>query len=282
MKKNKITFKDYDHFVRNKPVPETPSFYKLWRLKCEDSEYTRHEVEYQDNSKNKAIGTIWRFPIQPLSKMEFEYHPTFEDAYESMRQPSQVDSWIYDDRIKNIFGYQISRLGFGPLGTRDFYIDYWNYDRFGKEYNRASCSSYHWNTRGIHGKYLGRLPEQIPFKEGDLVECGLSDRAEVYSMLGIVIGIPRTVEEVWNEISDDVNRLNCDNPLETYFEAPDMAGDDRDEYFILYGPYEDSMKFAEFYHPLQVRPPSFEIPEEAKEALRKYYDDYLARMEEDE
>lgn len=280
MNEYKITFKDYEYFVRNKPVPETPGFYKLWRLKCLDTEYIRHEVEYQDDSGGKAIGAMWRFPIQPLNEMEFEYYPTFEDAYESMRQPSKIDSEIVyrDPKINYIFGYWISRLGFGPHGTKDFFIDYWHYDRLGKEYDRASCSSYHWNTPGIYGKYLGRLPEQIPFKNGDLVEIDVSDRGNEYSVLGVVIGIPRTIEEVWNTICDDVNKLNCDNPIETYFDAPDKSGVDDEEYFILYGPYEDLMRFSTFRHPSEVRPPSFDIPEEAKKTLGKYYENYLASI----
>lgn len=277
----KVTFEEYERFVRNRPCPDTLGFYKLWRLKCKNTGYICHEVKYtEDDSNKKSVGKLWRFPILPLSEMEYEYHPTFEAAFDSMNQPSQIDNKIAycDSSVNFVIGYRICRLGFGPHGTRDFYIDYHNYDRFRNEYDRSSCSSYHWNMSGIYGKFLGRFPEQITFNNGDFVEISLSkyeDDGREYSVLGIVIGIPKTVKEVWSDICDDINNLHCEQPLETYFETPDMRGVDDEEYFILYGPYEDSLRFATFRHPIELRPPSFEVPTEAKETLTKYYDAYM-------
>lgn len=163
--------------------------------------------------------------------------------------------------LSNTFGYQISRLGFGPHGTRDFYIQYWMYDSEQKELDRSSCSSYHWNMPGVYGKFLGRLPEDIRFREGDIVEISISrgkDVGKCCSTLGVIIGTPLTVREQWEQAKDGINRLAEEgepNPIEKYFEAPDCRGVDIEEYFILYGPYEEPMMYAAFQHPQEVRPP---------------------------
>lgn len=282
----KVTLEDYQRFVLNRPTPDTPGFYKLWRLKCKDTGYIRTEIEYQDDEK-VTVGAMWRFPISPLSEMEYEYHPTFEAAFDSMSLPSRIDDKIVyqDSTVNYVFGYRIHRLGYGPHGTRDFYIEYRHYDRFRKEYDRASCSSYHWNTPGIFGKYLGRIPEQMPFKIGDFVEIGVSrfeDKGKEYSVLGVVIGIPKTEEEVWECISEDVNSLNSEKPIETYFETPDQLGVDDEEYFILYGPANNSLNYAAFRHLSEVRPPTFEIPQEAKETLITYFNEYMASIKDND
>lgn len=282
----KITLEDYKKYVRNRPIPDTFGFYKIWRLKCKDTGYICHEIEYIDEDSEKVVtGLQWRFPIPSLSEMEFEYYPTFDEAYAAMTKPSCIESSIAykDSELKHTFGYQISRLGYGSHGTRDFYIDYRHYDRFHNEYDRATCSSYHWNTPGIYGKFLGRFPEQIAFKNGDLVEIGVSryeDDNKEYSVLGVVIGTPLTVEEVWDSICDEINKQDCENPIESYFEAPDMCGVDVEEYFILYGPVNESLSYATFRHPSEVRPPSFEVPKKAKETMKKYYDEYIKSIRE--
>ena len=283
-----VTYEDYEAFVRNRPQPDTPGFYKLWRLKCDATGYERHETEGESlNEKIPYKGYLWRFPIVAWRYEEFVYYPTFEEAYKAMTEYDDVDNSIVYSSPKHTFGYQISRLGFGPHGTRDFYIQYWKYDSNQVEYDRSSCSSYHFNMPGIYGKYLGRFPENIRFQEGDIVEISVSrfeDAGKCYSTLGVVIGTPRTVRQKWEWDKAGINELakkGEPNPIEKYFENPDSWGVDIEEYFILYGPYEESMMYASFRHPQDVRPPSFDVPEEAKETLMKYYNEYLESLKDD-
>ncbi len=285
MAKNKIKYKDFEAFVRNRPVPDTPGFYKLWRLKCEDKGYECHEVEGLSlNYRIPYKGKQWRFEILPWRHMEFEYYPTFEEAHTAMMEDWGEDEEIYfkNTKLNYTFGYQISRLGFGPHGTRDFYVEYWKYDHNKKEYDRSSCSSYHWNLPGVYGKFLGRLPEQIRFRKGDLVEISRSSHEEkgmVFSVLGVVIGQPRTVKDEWGYLKSSINKLAEKGvPIEKAFEEPDQWGVDNEEYFVLFGPYEESMLHAEFIHPQEVRPPSFPVPKEARETMKQYYKDYLESL----
>lgn len=271
----RLTYEDFDRFVRNRPQPDTPGFYKLWRLQCNAIGYERHEVKSLNMNNEEPIkGYMWRFPIKPFEEMEFEYYPNFEEAYASMMTRDRID-----DCESNItFGYQISRLGFGSLSTRDYYVRYWMYDSDRKEYDRSSCSSYHWNQPGIYGKFLGRLPEEMHFKEGDIVEISTSraeDKGKWYSTLGVVIGTPRSVKEIWNHLEDELNHhVASGNTIESYFDEPDHDGVDGEEYFILTGPYDEFERYTTFRHPIEVRPPSFLVPDEARDELLKYFKDY--------
>lgn len=109
----KITLEDYKKYVRNRPSPDTFGFYKIWRLKCKDTGYICHEIEYIDEDSEKVVtGLQWRFPIPSLSEMEFEYYPTFDEAYAAMTKPSCIESSIAykDSELKHTFGYQISAI----------------------------------------------------------------------------------------------------------------------------------------------------------------------------
>ena len=281
----KIKYEYFEEFVRNRPQPDNPGVYKLWRYQCDATGYDRHDVKRISLNKDIPFkGYLWRFPIRPLGEMEYEYYPTFEDAYTSMMERDGLyDSGPYPhQKPKHTFCYQITRLGFGPHGRRDFYQQYWQYDATRGEFDRSSCSSYHWGQPGIYGKFLGRLPSEIHFKEGDIVEIGLSryeDKGKWYSTLGVVIGLPRSVGEVWEGIKDELNdHVSNGNTLESFFRDPDHDGVDGEEYFILYGPFEESMRYTTFRHPIEVRPPTFPVPDEAKHELTKYYNEYITYL----
>lgn len=282
----KLTYEDFEDFVRNRPQPDNPGFYKLWHFQCEVVGYDRQDVDL--NKDIPVRGYMWRFPIRSWGEMEYEYYPTFEEALVSMLKRDSLNdcgSYVYP-KLAYTFGYLITRLGFGPLGRRDYYLQYWQYDASKREFDRSSCSSYHWGQPGIYGKFLGRLPDEIAFKEGDIVEIGVSrfeDNGKWYSTLGVVIGIPRSVREIWNCIKDDLNaHVAKGNSIESYFQEPDHDGVDGEEYFILYGPYEESMRYTTFRHPIEVRPPSFPVPDEARVELTKYYNEYRAYLNSDD
>lgn len=163
----KITYEDFEEFVRNRPQPDNPGVYKLWRFQCAAVGYDCHEVKRISLNKDILFkGYMWRFQMRPLNEMEYEYYPTFEEAQASMLDHDGLDDcrpYVYP-KPTYTFGYQITHLGFGPLGRRDYYLQYWQYDADRKEFDRSSCSSFHWGQPGIYGKLLGRSPEEIPSK----------------------------------------------------------------------------------------------------------------------
>lgn len=281
----KIKYEDFEEFVRNRPQPNNPGVYKLWRFRCAAVGYDCHEVKGVSLNTDIAFnGYMWRFPIRPLNEMEYEYYPTFEEAYTSMMERDGLnDGGPYPyPKPTCTFCYQITRLGFGPLGRRDLYLQYWQYDADRREFDQSSCSSYHWGQPGIYGKFLGRLQDQIHFKKGDIVEIGVSryeDKGKWYSTLGVVIGLPRSVKDVWDTINDDLSdHVAKGNSIESFFSEPDQGGVDSEEYFILYGPYDESLRYTTFRHPIEVRPPSFPVPDKARAELTKYYNEYRAYL----
>lgn len=281
----KITYKDFEKFVRNRPQPDNPSFYKLRRYQCTATGYDRHEVKRISLNKDILFkGYMWRFPIRSLNEMEYEYYPTFEEAYTSMMERDGLNESSSHPYPKPTytFCYQITSLGFGPHGRRDFYLQYWQYDADRRQFDWSSCSSFHWGQPGIYGKFLGRSPEEIPFKVGDIVEIGVSrfeDKGKWYSTLGVMIGLPRSVNNIWDAINDDLNNhVAKGNSIESFFYEPDHNGVDGEEYFILYGPYDESLRYTTFRHPIEVRPPSFPVPDKARAELTKYYNEYRAYL----
>lgn len=63
------------------------------------------------------------------------------------------------------------------------------------------------------------------------------------------------------------------------FEEPDGSGADEDEYFVLYGPFDESLRYATFTAPEGVRPPSLPVPDEAREYIMENYRKYLKSLE---
>ena len=270
--KTRWSYSDFEDFVLNRLEPDTPCFYKLVRFTCDADGYTHREVKGIALPGYETVrGLQWAFPVGRFSEMDYEYYPTLEDAQKALSIPS----------AKRVFGYQISRLGYGRQGRNDYFVQYWSYDSDGRLFDRSSCSSYHWNTPGTAGKFFGRLPEQIAFREGEVVEICVSSQEEpgrFFATLGVVVTEPKSVKNVWEVIGREINsNLRQGISVEKTLEDPDRNGVDGEEYFILYGPVDESLSFATFRHPIEVRPPSFPVSKEAYETLMKYFNDYQNR-----
>lgn len=277
------TLKEFEEFVRNRPVPDTPGVYKLTIYKWnkhyppKDGRYEAIPLTVEDSNDNEVSGFCWRFPFTDdgRNQADYEYHPTFEQAHEAMM------GYVGGE---NIYGFCIDRLGYGPLGNHDWYVAYWSYDATGHEFDHSSCSSYHYNQPGIYGKFLGRFPEEIPFKEGDIVQIvvGLHNnlgKLFYYSTLGVVAGTPRTVKDYWEGY---VEYMKNGGDEHKYFEEPDHAGTDEEEYFIMYGPFDDDQHNFTFRGAREVRLPAYPVPDNVRETLMGYYQEYQKYFEDEE
>lgn len=269
-----MTYKEFESFLRNRPVPDTPSFYKLtiykWHKPWEGELHGRYEaapLTVTDEGK-EVSGFRWRFPFtEGYKEPDYEYHPTFEEAHTAMMGYVAA-------KDKDTYGFCIDRLGYGPQGNHDWYISYRQYDAEGREVGRSCCSSYHYRLPGIHGNFLGRLPEEITFKEGDIVQVVISlfeDKRD-YATLCVVIGTPRTVKEYYELYREHIEQGGFEY---NFFYAPDTLGADADEYFVLFGPYSKDLRFTTFPMAVNVRPPGFPVPDDVRETLMKYYHDYM-------
>lgn len=271
------TLKEFEEFVRNRPVPDTPGVYKLtiykWHGSSEDRLYNAMPLTVEDFDGNEVSGFCWRFPFADgYDEPDYEYHSTFEQAHEAMM------GYVGGE---DIYGFCINRLGYGPLGNHDWYMAYWSYDAKGHEFDHSSCSSYHYRQPGIYGKYLGRFPEEIPFKEGDIVQIVTSlhnhwGKLVDHATLGVVVGTPRTVKDYWEGY---VEYMKNGGDEHEYFENPDHSGTDEEEYFIMYGPLDANMHNFTFRGAREVRPPAYPVPDDVRETLMEYYQDYLQYLE---
>lgn len=266
-----MTLKEFEHFVRNRSEPDTLGPYKLivykWNKHASQGNGRYGEMTCTVKSEGKDIvGFCWCFPYD---KPDYEYHPTFKKAHESMMK--NVGG-------KDIYGFCIKRLGYGPLGNQDWYVAYWSYDAAGHEFDHSSCSSYHYMQPGIYGKFLGRFPDEIPFRKGDIVQIVTSPYGERrdYATLGVVIETPCTVEECWKAYA---SYMEDGGDEHEYFEQSLFSGADDDEYFILYGPFDRNLQNTMFCMTVIVRPPAYPVPNEARETLIGYYQEYQKYIE---
>lgn len=51
----KMTYKDFEGFVRNRPQPDNPGVYKLWHFQCDAVGYDSYEVKGTSLNKDVAF-----------------------------------------------------------------------------------------------------------------------------------------------------------------------------------------------------------------------------------
>lgn len=273
-----MTFNEFEGFVRNRPKPDTPGVYKLFIYRwnkhhCQEDEKYEAMTRTVNAGDNKEVtGILWRSPYTFLHlEPDYEYHPTFEQAHAAMM------GYVGE---KDTYGFCIMHLGYGPLGNNECYVSYCSYDAEGKEYDHSSCSSYHYGQPGIYGKFLGRFPEEIPFKEGEIVQIltNLEGGCRDYVTLGVVVNTPRTIKDQWESYCNYIKKGGTEHE---YFESPRCYGADDDEYFILFGPNDHFWQNTAFRMAVNVWPPAYPVPDKVRESLMGYYRDFLNHDKDD-
>lgn len=255
-----MTYPEFLDFACHRPEPDTPGFYKLeWFSHVPDAAYTPKEVEG---------GYIWSYRENPISdKGNYEYYPTFAEAYNAMLQKTGTPG---------IYGFTILKLGYGPLGTKDFYINFRSYDAIGEEYLRSVCSSYHYNQPGPAGKFLGRDEATAHFKPGDIVQidCYERDSMWIRPTLGVIVERPLPVTHYWESYRQDHEELGKEDSDRQWFEAPSLTGSDEDEYFIQTGPYDPELHNFTFRNAIELHLPALPVPTPIRDLLLSYYQTY--------
>lgn len=258
---NKMTYKEFLQLACFRPHPATKGFYKLeWFKHNEDDHYSQCEI---------PGGFLWEYRGLSVGDIgNFEYYPTFEGAHSAMSQKIGTE---------NIDGFIIRKLGYGLLGTKDFYLHFTSYDAEGKEILHSVCSSYHYNQPGLAGKFLGRDDISAHFKLGEIVQIERSVRDSMWAKctLGVVVGLPRSTFDFWNSYEEDVKELGRQEANEKWFDKPSMMGSDDDEYFIQFGPYEPDMLNFTFRNAVDIRLPALHVPKEVRDMLHEYHKGYI-------
>lgn len=256
-----MRYEEFRQLACCRPYPDTPGFYKLeWFKHKSDAQYLPNEI---------LDGVIWEY--QGLSICDignYEYYPSFGDAHQAMKRKVGTEG---------IDGFVIRKLGYGPQGIKDFYIYFTSYDGEGTQILQSVCSSYHYNQPGLAGKFIGRDEKTTHFKLGDIVQYDRCERNSMWKKctLGIVVGLPRSVEDYWELYEEDVEELGRQEADKKWFEEPSIAGSDDDEYFIQFGPFEPVMHNFTFRNAVGIRLPALTVPDNVRASLIGYYKDYM-------
>jgi len=121
------------------------------------------------------------------------------------------------------------------------------------------------------GAFIGREPEEISFKKGDIVEVKCGDKVNI----GIVVQTPNTIEEM-KERKKSYAKFNPDRDITDCMYWQDYSDD---IYLVLTGKnvwnYKKSGDPNYLYdhnsYPVQVFSPRFSVSDELKKSLREAY-----------
>ena len=246
-----MTLAEFENFVASRPQPDEPGFYSLvvYRRAPWGSAGYERVLETWNNPQGLPL---WRFLIERPER-GMEHYATLHDAHAAMVSYAGEE---------DIYKFVIMRRCFGAKGLGWFYVEYWKYDAAGREYERSACSSAHYGTRTIYGQFLGRFPHQMAYRPGDIVQFGYNYRdGHEYETLAVVVGQPRSVAE-------------CMDYYQSLDEIPTSkinAGSDDDEYFLMFGPHNDTMVNYTFVNTFDISRPALPVPDEAHAALMSYF-----------
>lgn len=272
-------FEEFKEMVRNRPVPDTPGYYRLSVCVYDPEHFypenKTHTVRKDGHTpmmfqKNKLLGIDdvgHAYMIDVDSPPMGADFATFKEAKTRMLE-------LVGGR--NIFAFKIERLGFGQLAHNRFPVECWMFDAKGEFVQQSSCSSFHYREPGIYGKFFGHDKSGLPYKRGEIVmipRCfGLYGSQLV---LGVVAETPMTLEEEYDSFQTKlVQWVESGHSPESWVDNPDYPGSDDDEYFIQIGRYTAHMGNFHYIHLMDVYPAPKDLPDEILSDLKQWHECY--------
>ena len=260
-RKKIMTFEEYDEMVRNRPTPDTPSYYslKVWSF----------DKSWQWKECFSKIGDVPCYR-RPVSSRQIEF-ATREEAFEAMN--GMVESYKSE-----ICAFIIERLPFGIIDESPMWVEAWSYDAKGNLIQEASCSAVHQYKPGIYGKFFGHLPENRKWHNGDIVQVfnRYHGDSRTYVTLGIIDGEPDGTDEGYESYHYLVKQMIRDGKnADGWLETTEFMAVKEDEMSVVYGPLNAAWDYFDFFNPMRVLPAPDNLPEEIKAELRFWYTDAL-------
>ena len=260
-RKKIMTFEEYDEMVRNRPTPDTPSYYslKVWSF----------DKSWQWKECFSKIGDVPCYR-RPVSSRQIEF-ATREEAFEAMN--GMVESYKSE-----ICAFIIERLPFGIIDESPLWVEAWSYDAKGNLIQEASCSAVHQYKPGIYGKFFGHLPENRKWHNGDIVQVfnRYHGDSRTYVTLGIIDGEPDGTDEGYESYHYLVKQMIRDGKnADGWLETTEFMAVKEDEMSVVYGPLNAAWDYFDFFNPMRVLPAPDNLPEEIKAELRFWYTDAL-------
>lgn len=284
------TLTDFELMVRNRPIPDTRSFYRLTVRSYKPARCRRVPMEAVNGQSDDTLcetpvitestsAGISMFRLPNNSHNANIYHPessdhaTIGEAVEAMRarigQPG-------------IFDFEIRRLPFGEISQRRKCVEALMFAPDGRLIQSASCSAVHNGKPGIHGKFFGHLPDKLPYKKGDIVIVfhRLREFRPASAVLGVIVKEPQSVRKGYEHYRRLMKRrLSEGMPMQDWLDETDYPGCDKDRYMVLTGPLDNSMAGISYHHPIDVYPVRFPVRADMKYQLLDWYHGYLDALE---
>lgn len=229
-----------------------------------------------------------RYPRFRVFQIEIFYFKTFDEVNDYMqREASFYKSLTLDDKYLDTYAYVIIEL---PLGREancvlDVSLSVWIYQRDGTLWGKNSYAHFfprglledEWNFWGRKNMFLGRGPEEIRFKPGDIVEIlgypGNGYWSEDEVNLAIIVKAPPTIDEV---------AVMRQHYMETHsgFDLCDHA-----QNCILFNRHLDTYEVLSFAcegidhaSTISVFEPTKAVSTRRKEALRHMHNQYMTEL----
>ena len=173
--------------------------------------------------------------------------------------------------------FKIERIGFGLMALQQFPVDERLYDCAGQLIQQAACSAFHYQQPGIYGKFFGHLPEEKPFKEGQIV-CFRNRLGQL--ILAIVARDGWNIREGYCNYRQALNDwVREGNRPEEWTNTTHFPGSDDDEYFVQFGPYDKRMLNFVFVHTMDIIPVQRSLSDKKTSDLKKWHQDYIDSLE---
>ena len=260
-RKKIMTLEEYEEMVRNRPTPDTPSYYslKVWSF----------DKSWQWKDCFSKIGDVPCYR-RPVSSRQIEF-ATKEEALETMNN-------IVGSYKSEICAFVIERLPFGIIDESPMWVEAWSYDAKGNLIQEASCSAAHQYKPGIYGKFFGHLPENRKWHNGDIVQVfnRYHGDSRTYVTLGIVDGEPDGTDEGYESYHYLVKQMIRDGKnAEDWLETTEFMGVCEDDMSVVFGPLNAAWDYFDFFNPMRVLPAPDNLPDEIKSELRFWYTDAL-------
>lgn len=237
-------------------------FYNLAKKRAEiiDESVYKLTVRYYREKKgiyNQTHGKEeWFYKLCRLSRI----YTTKDRAEKAMKQ--------FLTCSKRNHSALIERLALdGPIGMGSL-LEWWLYDKDGEMIDYSVCSYRFEDNPSIQDIYMGRTPEMIRFKPGDIVEVINDCRVH----LEVLNGVPPTIEEMWQKYDSAVKKIGMPR-----------TGDYSPEYFSDYMAesyfYLSQSGFDPDVPSYMVMKPTFPVPEKAKEILTTRFNTWQSYMD---
>ena len=178
-----MTFAEFKEIATNPKYPDENVIYRA-------DIYDKGKTECQRNIKSGIEITLKNSYIAP----------NFKGVEHIIKKSIRCD---IPKTHKRLFAIYIYELPFYKKIQNNNYRRLWVYNNKGCLISQSVCSSLIEDFSTTCTKFMGRLPEQIAFKPGEIVEFFDRNLSKIY--LGLVVESPFSIEQCW-EIQERIKK----------------------------------------------------------------------------